>query len=83
MSCSYLLGEAPGPQEESQKAADSDGQHGEDEQPIPFTNIFDPSEDCIQGHRHAVLAALWRRISIPWGENSLAPLARVHRSGSG
>lgn len=81
-SRSYLLGESPRPQEESQEAADGDRQHREDEQTIPFTNIFDPSEDCIQGHCHAVLPALWRRISIPWGENSLAPLVWVHRSGS-
>lgn len=83
VSRSYLLGEPPRPQEESQEAADGDGQHREDEQTIPFTNILDPSEDCIQGHRHAVLPALWRRISIPWGENPLAPLVRVHGSGSG
>lgn len=77
-----LLREPPGPEEESKKTSHYDRQYWQNEQTISFTNILDPSQHCIKCHCHAVLSALWRRISIPCRETSLASLVRIDSSSS-
>ena len=48
----HLFCEASRPQEEAQQAADDDGEHGQDEEPVLLAHVLHAQPHRVQSHRH-------------------------------